>query len=162
MGPRNASGFEKLLMHVSTWTDADNVASLRVQAGQHSDKTRLQDRLYCRRLQVVEDLRPAPPTAVVVHQELERSVVIEFPGSEEPEQKGIVQAGPQGGVVFAHHVSERLHVSEPPFGFLLELLPGFGNEISRQRANVLRPIRQRLGVRRRAGGWTRPRAVAVP
>lgn len=133
-----------------TWADADHVPSLWVPVGQHSDKAWLQDGLYCRWLQVTEHLWPGPPAGVVVHQELERSIVIKLPGSEEPQQKSIVQARCQGGIVLAHHISECLHVTEPPFRLLLELLPGFGDKIRRQGTNILWPVWQELTV------WWRP------
>lgn len=112
------------------------MAAPGVGVGQHGEESRGEDILQGRGLQVVEDLGPASPAAVVVDQELQGPVVIELAGSEEAQQEGIIQGGAQVRALLPHHVTEGLHVSKSPFWLLLQLLPGFGDQVFRQRAHV--------------------------
>lgn len=105
------------------------MAAPGVGVRQHGKEAGGQDLLQGGRPQVVEDFGPASPAAVVVDEQLEGPVVVKLAGAEEAQQEGVLQRGAQVGALLAHHVPQGLHVAEPPFRLLLQLLPGFGHQV---------------------------------
>lgn len=59
------------------------------------------------RLQVPEHLGPSLTARVVVEQQLQRAVVVELPGPQEAQEKGIVQPGPEIGLLLQSQTSKR-------------------------------------------------------
>lgn len=54
---------------------------------------------YCGWLQVLEHLWPSLATPVVIDQKLQGTVIVKLPGPQEAQKEGIIQPGPQIGLL---------------------------------------------------------------
>lgn len=89
-----------------TWPQTEDVSSVGVRLRQDGEKAQVQDVLHRGRLQVLEHLRPSLAARVVVEQQLQSAVVVELPGPQEAQEKGIVQPGPEIGLFLQSRASK--------------------------------------------------------
>lgn len=86
-----------------TWPQAEDEPAVGIRARQDREEALVQDVLHRGRLQVLEDLRPGLVSGVVVEQQLQSAVVIKLPGPQEAQQEGVIQSGPETGLLLKYH-----------------------------------------------------------
>lgn len=94
------------MKQTQTWPETEDVSAVGVWLRQDCEKAQVQDVFHCGWLQVLEHLRPSLTACVVVEQQLHGSVIVELPGPQEAQQKGVVQPGPEVGLFLQSGVKE--------------------------------------------------------
>lgn len=78
-----------------TWPETEDVSSVGVWLWQDREKAQVQHMFHCGWFQVLEHFWPSLTACVIIKQQLQGTVIVELPGPQEAQEKGVVQPRPE-------------------------------------------------------------------